>query len=89
MKRTHGPNSNHPEDCFGCKVLGVSFSADATPTRLPQVVDSNQQERNWSRDHAAVRRLAKEGVTVASIDGAANVEQVATTKWEAENLILS
>ena len=88
MKRTHGPDSNHPEDCFGCKVLGVSFSADATPTRNPNVVSSNQMEREWSRDHAAYRRLVKDGVQPAAIDGAANVEQVASSKWEAENLQL-
>lgn len=88
MKRTHGVDHYTPDDCFGCQVLTVGFSADCMPSRLPRVVDSNNMEKQWGRDHAAYKRLVKDGVQPNSLDGAANVEQMAETKWEAEHITL-
>jgi hypothetical protein len=88
MKRTHGIDHYTPNSCFGCQVLTVSFSADAMPSRNPQVVESNAMEKQWARDHPAYKRLVADGIQPNSLDGAANIEQMANSKWEAEHITL-
>ena len=84
MKRTHGIDHYDPDGCFGCRVQGVMFSADAMPSRAPDAVFHKQREKEWDRDHAAVRTLAKQGVTPAHCDGAADLANRATSKEQIE-----
>lgn len=86
MQRTHGVTHYDPENCFGCRVRTVSISADGTPTVLPRVASSNEQERQWSKDHDAFRRLSREGLAPHSLDGAAKIEATAKTRSEVENI---
>ena len=38
------------EGCFGCKVAGVSFGANASTTGGARVAEINQTEKNWNKD---------------------------------------
>lgn len=79
-------DGSHGDDCFGCRVKTVAFSAAAMPSRHPHEARSAQTEKQWAKDHAAYRRLHRDGVTPAHIDGAATVETIADTRTQAEHL---
>lgn len=81
----HGPASGHPEDCFGCRIKTVQIGAAATPTRRPEAVFHATREKQWAKDHQAVRTLAKQGITPAHCDGAHDLAQRATTKEQIES----
>jgi hypothetical protein len=81
MERTH--HGQHGPDCFGCKAQTVAISAHATPGRRPDAVFHADRERQWAKDHQAVRTLAKQGITPAHCDGAAELANRATS---AENI---
>jgi hypothetical protein len=83
VKRTHW--GQHGDGCFGCKAQTVGISAAATPGRRPDAVFHTEREKRWHRDHAAVRTLAKQGITPAHVDGSADLAARATTKAEIES----
>lgn len=72
------------ENCFGCKTLSVNFSGTCTPNRKPEVVQQNSFVSEMSRDLDAYRRLRAEGLQPKNVKGAADAEQFATSKFEAE-----
>jgi hypothetical protein len=82
VKRTHW--GQHGDACFGCKARTVSVSAEATPGRRPEAVFHANREREWARDHAATRTLAKQGITPAHVDGSADLAARATDRTEIE-----
>lgn len=73
------------EGCFGCKVAGVSFGANASTTAGAKVAEINQRAKNWDKDMPAYKRLRKNGVQPKSIDGAAALEAKASTVAEVES----
>lgn len=79
-------DGSHGDACFGCRIKTVAVSAAAMPTRRPHEARSIATETRWAKDHAAYRRLDAEGITPAHIDGAAEVEQRAETKEQAERM---
>lgn len=81
-RETH-PNLD-VENCFGCRVAGISFGANSTTTRGAEVAATNQTAKNWDKDMPAYKRLRKEGLHPRSIDGAAEVEKKATERWQVE-----
>ena len=72
------------DDCFGCRIKSVQIAAAAMPSRRPQAVFHNDREKQWDKDHAAVRTLAKQGITPAHVDGAHDLAQRATEQSEIE-----
>ena len=64
--------------------LSVAVSAAATPTRRAEVNATVAMEKEWDKDHAAYRRLRKDGFQPRSSKGAAKVEARATTRAEVE-----
>jgi len=78
VKRTHF--GQHGDGCFGCKARTIQIAAQATPGRRPQAVFHENRERQWDKDHAAVRTLAKQGITPAHVDGAADLAARAPSK---------
>jgi hypothetical protein len=83
MKRTHW--GQHGPECGPCRWQTVSISAEATPGRRPEAVFHANREREWARDHAATRTLAKQGITPAHVDGSADLAARATSKLEIES----
>jgi len=81
VKRTHW---GQHDDCFGCKAQTIGVSAQATPGRRPEAVFHDNREKQWDKDHAAVRSLAKQGITPAHCDGAAELAAKATTRQQIE-----
>jgi hypothetical protein len=73
------------EGCFGCKVAGVSFGANASTTSGAKVAEINQRAKNWDKDMPAYKRLRQNGVQPKSIDGAAALEAKASTVAEVES----
>lgn len=75
------------EDCFGCRIASVSIAPSATPSRNGgnRVVEQNQMEKRWTVDHAAYRRLVKNGLQPKTLDGAAHLEREATHAAEIEH----
>jgi len=66
------------EDCFGCRIAGVSFAASSMPSRKIENNRIEATERQWSKDMDAYKRLKQDGYQPAKIDGAREIEQKAT-----------
>jgi hypothetical protein len=68
----------HPEyvpGCINCKLLTVSISPAAMPTRRDvRYTATDQLEKGWHKDIPAYKRLVKEGLNPERVDGAAEVE---------------
>ena len=82
----------HPEldveGCFGCRVAHVGFSASAMPSRKIVANDIDATERRWSKDMDAYKRLRRDGLQPAHVDGAARIEREATDRSQVETGIL-
>lgn len=68
------------------KLRSVSVSKVATPSRggrVPMLVD---RERQWETDHAAYRRMRREGLQPKVLDGAAELEKRAETRLDVEGV---
>ena len=72
------------EGCFACRVSGIRMGMNTTTTRGQNVASINNTERNWQKDMPAYKRLRKEGLQPKRIDGAAEVEKKAETKFQVE-----
>jgi hypothetical protein len=57
---------------------------NTTTTRGQNVESINRTERNWQKDMPAYKRLRKEGLQPKSIDGAAEVEKKAESRFQVE-----
>lgn len=70
---------SHPASCtdpncdlsYRDHLLSVNIAPSAHPTRSPDAIQTNVREQRWHKDHAAFRRLHKEGHTPDHIDGSA------------------
>jgi hypothetical protein len=76
------------EGCFGCRIAGVSFAASSMPSRRGQAAQINATERRWEKDMDAYKRLRRDGLQPAHIDGAREIEQKATDRSQVETGIL-
>ena len=83
--KRHIPTPDCPPDCFGCKAASIRFSGECTPNRKPEVHQQNEFARRMTRDNEAYRRLRKEGYQPKAVQGAADVEQFATSRFEVES----
>jgi len=63
--------------CYACKVASVSLAGSESTRRI------DATERRWAADHAAYRRLVRDGVAPRRLDGAARIEAKANTVIEA------
>lgn len=62
----------------------ISISADALPTKGAPISAIKAKESRWDRDGEAYKRLRKEGLQPAGIDGCALTETMATHPLEVE-----
>lgn len=76
--KTH-PSLSEP-DCFGCKLAHWSVAASAMPTRGggTYAAEQNAKERQWHREHAAYKRLVKQGYQPDTLDRVDVLESRAT-----------
>jgi hypothetical protein len=77
----------HPqfeEGCFMCKVSTVQLSAGAANSN-PEYHANENREKRWNRDMPAYKRLRDQGYQPAHIDGSADLERDATTRFEIES----
>lgn len=70
-----------------CKASTIRVAPSAMETRGggKRVGEINKAEKQMSIDHAAYRRLRKEGIKPRSTEGVAKLERHATTKFEIES----
>jgi hypothetical protein len=92
----HPASCKNPDTCtlsYREHLVGFVIGANALITRgvhrTPGLPDepayvTEQRERRWAKDLPAYARLVKDGLEPASIDGAARLEQTATTRQEIE-----
>lgn len=85
-RETH-PNLD-VEGCFACKIAGVTFGADAMPSRKRHAARTNATERRWDKDMAAYKRLRADGLQPAQIDGSAKMEAKAEDRVQVETGLL-
>ena len=82
----------HPElnveGCFACRIAGVAFASSAMPSRRNHAASVNATERRWEKDMDAYKRLRRDGLQPASVDGARNLEQKAEHRSQIETGIL-
>lgn len=84
-EKRHVTSPDCGPDCFGCKAASIRFSGELTPNRTPEVVQQREFEKRMSRDNDAYRRLRREGYQPKAVQGAADVEQFATSRFEVES----
>lgn len=77
----------HPtyvDDCFMCKVSSVQLSTgDANSD--PKYKEVAAREKRWDRDMPAYKRLRDQGLQPKQIDGSADLERDASTRFEIES----
>lgn len=66
-------------------LLMPAIAAAAMPNKGAEVTEIVDRGKRWERDHAAYRRLRKEGLRPRHIDGAAENETRAATRLELES----
>ena len=76
-------------NCWKCKegrpcIRTVTIAAAATPSRRPQAVKYSTRDKQWEKDHAAYRRLRKQGIQPGGLDNCAQMETMARTRYEIE-----
>lgn len=89
MRRNVGIHAQtHPyevEGCYNCRLLSVSIAPAAMPTRRDvRYSQTTELEKNWNNDIPAYRRLVKDGIQPAHVDGAADMEAKATSREQIE-----
>jgi hypothetical protein len=84
-RKTH-PNLD-VEGCYGCKLASFRVAPSATPSRNEGqfAADNVAKEQRWQTDHAAYRRLVKDGMQPHTLDGASELERYARDKVEVEH----
>jgi len=82
----------HPDldvdGCFGCRIAGVAFAASSMPSRKIATNDIDATERRWSKDMDAYKRLKRDGLQPAKIDGSAEMEKKAEHRSQVETGIM-
>lgn len=69
-------HETYVEGCLNCKLLTVSISADALPTRASgRYREIKKTEAGWHKDIPAYRELVKEGYQPDTVDGAAKLAE--------------
>lgn len=83
-RRTH---PTYVEGCFGCKVgtLMLAPSVAATTAGGQAALREKAMEARWDRDMPAYKRLREQGFQPPSIDGAAELESKASSRFEIES----
>lgn len=86
IHRQKHPNLDEPE-CFGCRLASIRVAPSATPSRAGGsfAAENVAKEKRWTEDHAAYRRLVKNGLQPKVLDGAAELERRATREVEVEH----
>lgn len=74
-------------DTYREHLLSIAVAPSATPSRNGgrHALITNETEKEWARDHAAYRRMVKDGLQPAVLDGAAHMERHATSAAEIEH----
>lgn len=74
------------EGCDLCRWSSVAVAASATPTRKggAEAARVNATEKRWEQDMPAYRSLRDQGIQPRSIDGAHDLAQRASDKFEIE-----
>lgn len=74
-------------DTYLAHIRSVSVAPSATPSRNGghHAMVANETEKGWAEDHAAYRRMVKNGLQPAVLDGAAHMESHATSAAEVEH----
>lgn len=67
-----------------CKVSTVQLNAGAANSD-PKYHEVEAREKRWNRDMPAYKRLREQGYQPAGIDGAADLERDAETRFEIES----
>lgn len=65
--------------------VAIAPSALATRTGAAHVIESNDREAGWSKDHAAYKRLRRQGYQPPTTQGCAELEMRANTRTELEH----
>lgn len=73
--------------CYPCKLASLSVAASATPSRNggAEAHANNEREKRWTRDHAAYKRMWKQGLSPKVLDGAAELESRAVNAADVEH----
>lgn len=77
----------HPEyveGCWHCRMLSVSISSTAMPTRKVQANNTILAANQFAKDEQAYRNLRKDGLQPRQVDGSAEIQARAETKAQVE-----
>ena len=73
MKHAEEHKNLDVEGCFACRISGITFSADATPTRRGDTADKNVREKQLVKDMSAFKTSVQQGIKPTSLTGSAEV----------------
>lgn len=74
------------DGCFACKALSIAVAPSATPTRASaHLFASKAEEKRLETDVPAYKRLRANGYQPKGVNGSAELEARATTRFEIES----
>lgn len=90
MTRRNPPHrERHPvyvPDCFGCKALTIQLTPSAAPTSADaSLAKMKAEEKTLTEDGEAYKRLRRDGFQPKNINGSAQLEAQAGTRYEIES----
>ena len=77
MALHHDTHPQHVDGCYACKLIGVQLASSAQGK--PAAKLGNMKDAQWDRDMHAYKRLRRDGVQPAHIDGSHKIEATAET----------
>jgi hypothetical protein len=88
-RRNPPHRTRHPqyvENCFGCKALTIQLTPSAAPTSADaSFAKWKAEEKTLSEDGEAYKRLRRDGYQPKHINGSAQLEAEAQTRYEIES----
>lgn len=83
QQRTH---PSFVEGCWACQIGTVAVAPSATPSRRGGqfAADTTATENRWSREHAAYKRLVRQGYQPATLNRCDEVEKHAQGRADIE-----
>jgi len=67
------------------RIRSIGFGVGTMPTRHPVSASVEAREKRWAKDMPAYKRMRQQGLQPKTIDGAADIELRAETRFEVES----
>ncbi len=81
-KHLIGPDGQHSESCFPCRIKTIGIAPSAMPTRPPHAARTKRTDKALDKDRDAYQRIRRNGEQPKAVKGSAVLETTATESFE-------